>query len=133
MNPKTVLMKSVWATGRPGSIMEMRLPVKQRLQEQWAPLSQSCLGGKNQVQGLGASVPVAAASPLCWRSSWPCTTGDVSFQQLTQRGNFCVTEHVHCWGSGSLFWLFVCLLVCGGVLEVLWGFGFCGATTPNGF
>lgn len=33
--------------------MEMRQPVKQ-LQEQWAPLSQSCLGGENEAQGLGA-------------------------------------------------------------------------------
>lgn len=55
-------------------------------------------------------MPVAPASPLCWCSSWSCTTGDLSFEQLTQRGNFCMTECVHCGGSGSLF--FVCLFVC---------------------
>lgn len=62
-----------------------------------------------------ALVPVAPTSPLCWCSSWPCTTAELSFEQLTQRGNSCLTERPHCWGSGSLF------IVCLG-----WGFGFFG-------
>lgn len=119
MNPKphkTVFVKSVWATGRPGSFMEMRRPAKQRLPEQWAPLSQSCLGGKNESQALGASVPVAASSPLCWGSSWPCPAGELCFDP--QRQFLCD------WAS-TLLGLWQPLFVC------LFGMEFLGFSVPT--
>lgn len=54
-----------------------------------------------------ALVAVAPASALYWCSSCPCTTGDLSSEQLTQRGDFCVTEHVHTAGALALLYFFV--------------------------
>lgn len=108
-------MKSIWATGRPGSFMEMRRPVKQCLKTPGTMGSSFTIlsGRQKRSAGLGACgsrVSPVLAQQLALHNR----------RSLTHRGNFCVTERVRCCcGSGSGFGG-VFLIVWGGVLGVLW-------------
>lgn len=122
MNPKThkiVFIKSIWATGRPGSFMEMRLPVKQCLK---AP---GTMGSAFTI--LSGRQKRSAGSRCLWLGHLPCAGSAAGpAQQGISPWSGWPREAISAWlsvytaGALAAFLNFFCLFVWGGVFWFLW-------------